>query len=107
MVFTDADCHPVSKNWLNSIIQSYTKKTEIVLAYGGYARKRGLLNALIRFDTLFIGLQYLTFAKSGIPYMGTGRNLSYKKSVYDKQKGFSLSRLSNHFNPKSVVRFVQ
>lgn len=89
MVFIDADCHPVSENWLNSIIQTYTDKTEIVLAYGGYNRKRGLLNALIRFDTLFIGMHYLTFAKSGVPYMGTGRNLSYKKSIYNKQKGFS------------------
>jgi hypothetical protein len=34
-------------------------------------------------------MQYLTYALAGIPYMGVGRNLSYKKTLFNKQKGFS------------------
>jgi glycosyltransferase involved in cell wall biosynthesis len=89
LVMSDADCYPVSEEWLSEINNSYTENTEIVLGYGGYDNSNGLLNKIIRFDAMFIGLQYMTFAKAGIPYMGTGRNLSYKKSLYYKMKGFS------------------
>ena len=89
LIFTDADCMAVSDNWISSIIENYTPNTEIVLGYGGYIQKKGLLNKLIRFDTMAIALQYMTFAKAKFTYMGVGRNLSYKKSLYTKQRGFS------------------
>jgi hypothetical protein len=34
-------------------------------------------------------MQYLSYALAGIPYMGVGRNLSYKKDVFFRNKGFS------------------
>ena len=40
-------------------------------------------------DTLRIGLQYLSLAVAGMPYMGIGRNLAYRKSFFMKEKGFS------------------
>jgi glycosyltransferase involved in cell wall biosynthesis len=89
MVFTDADCRPDSDKWLQAIADSYEENTQLVLGYGGYLHKKGLLNKLIRFDTLFIALQYMSFAKAGIPYMGIGRNLSYAKDLYESVKGFS------------------
>jgi hypothetical protein len=60
-----------------------------VLGYGAYYKKPGLLNKLIRFDTFHSALQYLSYAMAGIPYMGVGRNLSYKKALFFKHKGFS------------------
>jgi glycosyltransferase involved in cell wall biosynthesis len=89
LVFTDADCYPVSENWLNEISKSYLDNKQIVLAYGGYEKGKGLLNKIIRFDTLFIGMQYLGFALCGRPYMGIGRNLSYLKQIFFSGTGFS------------------
>ncbi len=89
LVFTDADCYPVSNKWLQEISKAYTHKKQIVLGYGGYETKKGLVNKLIRFDTLFIAMQYLGFALSGRPYMGVGRNLSYVKTLFFKGVGFS------------------
>jgi hypothetical protein len=43
---------------------------------------KGLLNQLIQFETLWTGIQYLSFALDGYPYMGVGRNLAYKKSIF-------------------------
>lgn len=88
LVFTDADCYPVSKGWLKQMVQTFTDETDIVLGYGAYANKKGLLNKLIRMDTLRIGIQYLSLAMAGMPYMGIGRNLAYRKSFFMKQKGF-------------------
>jgi hypothetical protein len=49
----------------------------------------GALNKIIRFDTFHTALQYLSYALAGQPYMGVGRNLSYKKAVFLRNKGFS------------------
>lgn len=89
MLLTDADCQPNSKDWLRNMMQHFTDETEIVLGYGGYEKQKGFLNKLIRFDTFMIGLQFLSFALAGKTYMGTGRNLAYKKSLFFKMKGFA------------------
>jgi cellulose synthase/poly-beta-1,6-N-acetylglucosamine synthase-like glycosyltransferase len=89
VLLTDADCEPVSKNWISKMQANFKENTDIVLGYGGYFKQKGFLNKLIRFDSLFIAMQYFTFAKAGIPYMGVGRNLAYRKSVFFKNKGFA------------------
>ena len=89
LLFTDADCEACSSDWIKQMVQSYKPDTEIVLGYGGYIKTKGLLNKLIRFDSLFIAMQYMGFAKAGIPYMGVGRNLSYKKTLFFNNKGFA------------------
>jgi glycosyltransferase involved in cell wall biosynthesis len=89
IIFTDADCYVSGNQWIKETVQTYSPSTEIVLGYGGYEKRKGLLNKFIRFDTFFIGLQFLAFAKAGIPYMGVGRNMSYKKSLFFKNKGFA------------------
>lgn len=89
LVFTDADCRPASNGWLKDIISAFDEDTEIVLGYGAYARQKGFVNSLIRMDTFQIGLQYMSLALAGMPYMGVGRNLAYKKSLFVKQKGFA------------------
>ncbi|OFY15756.1 MAG: hypothetical protein A2X02_00200 [Bacteroidetes bacterium GWF2_29_10] len=90
LLLTDADCIPASNNWISSMQKAYTtSKTEIVLGYGAYKKRPGFLNKLIRYDAFFIGLQYLSFSLAGFPYMGIGRNLSYKKDLFFKNKGFS------------------
>lgn len=89
LLLTDADCFPTDENWIKYMVSSYKPETEIVLGYGGYEKKKGLLNKIIRFDTLTIAMQYFSFALAGLAYMGVGRNLSYKKSLFFKNKGFA------------------
>ncbi len=88
LVFTDADCYPVSNNWLSEIAKSYTSDKSIVLGYGGYEKQKGLLNLMICFETLFIAMQYIGKAINGRAYMGIGRNMSYKKTLFYGGKGF-------------------
>jgi poly-beta-1,6-N-acetyl-D-glucosamine synthase len=93
LVFTDADCRPVSDQWLNRIQENFSDKTDIVLGLGKYSTSKGLLNTYIRFDTLVIAMQYMSYALAGIPYMGVGRNLAYRKSLFFDNKGFA-----SHYN---------
>lgn len=89
VLLTDADCVPASEHWVNKMQETYDDETEIVLGYGAYNKKSGLLNKLVRWETFHTALQYLTYALAGIPYMGVGRNLSYKKTIFFRHKGFS------------------
>jgi len=89
LILTDADCIPASEQWIHTIQNAYVDDVEIVLGYGAYKKKSGILNKLIRFETFHTALQYLSYAIAGIPYMGVGRNLSYKKDVFIRNKGFS------------------
>lgn len=89
VLLTDADCVPASEHWIRLMQDGYQENTEIVLGYGSYHKKPGLLNKLIRFETFHAGIQYLSYALAGIPYMGVGRNISYKKGLFFRHKGFS------------------
>lgn len=89
LLFTDADCMPENRQWIATMQQNFNDDTQIVLGYGGYKTIKSFLNKLIRFDTFFIALQYMGFAKCNMPYMGVGRNLAYRKSLFVKNRGFA------------------
>lgn len=88
LLLSDADCHPVSDKWIRTMQRNFSPGTDFVLGYGGYTHGKGLLNRWIRYDTLLIAMQYLGLARLGMPYMGVGRNLAYRKDVYFRNKGF-------------------
>lgn len=89
ILLTDADCVPASEFWVQKMQETYGEGIEIILGYGAYNKRPGLLNKLIRFETFHSALQYFSFALAGMPYMGVGRNLSYKKGLFFANKGFS------------------
>ena len=88
LLLTDADCYPRDKDWISSMAQHFSNKT-IVLGYGAYEKHKGLLNKLVRFDTFQVAMQYFSYALIGKTYMGVGRNLAYKKSLFFDNKGFA------------------
>ena len=92
LLLTDADCRPESTHWISEMMAGFADKeqaqTDIVLGFGAYFTKPTLLNRMIQFDTLLNGLQYLGMAASGHPYMGVGRNLAYRKSLFFAHGGF-------------------
>lgn len=89
LLFTDADCYPTSKEWINAMTSQFTMNKTIVLGYGAYEKtERSLLNKIIRFETVLTAVQYFSWAKAGLPYMGVGRNLAYKKEEFFNVNGF-------------------
>jgi hypothetical protein len=52
------------------------------IRYGGYEKiANSFLNKLIRFETLLLQCN-IFMGKVGHPYMGVGRNLTYKKEEF-------------------------
>lgn len=93
LLFTDADCRPESPQWIAGMMESVKEEETIVLGYSPYERKSGFLNALIRFEAYYTALNYFSFALSGNPYMGVGRNLSYSKGSF-----FGIGGFKTHYS---------
>jgi hypothetical protein len=56
---------------------------EKLLCYGGYEKiEKSFLNKLIRFETLLTAIQYFSWAKAGLPYMGVEEKFSFKKEEF-------------------------
>ena len=89
LLLTDADCVPESNRWISEMMRGFEGQKDIVLGYGAYFEEKGFVNRLVRFDTLFNGLHYLGAALCGHPYMGVGRNLAYRKSLFFESGGFT------------------
>ncbi|WP_121356864.1 glycosyltransferase [Flavisolibacter nicotianae] len=89
LVLTDADCVPASEHWLYKMQDAFANGVEVALGYGAYQKRPGFLNKAIRFETFHTALQYLSYALAGKPYMGVGRNLAYRRSLFLRNKGFS------------------
>lgn len=97
LLFSDADCKPVSNNWITEMTTNFSDSKELILGYGGYKKiNKSFLNKIIRFETLITAIQYFSYAKIGLPYMGVGRNLAYTKNLFFDNNGFV-----NHIKIKS------
>lgn len=90
LLFTDADCAPVSGKWIEGMSSNFEDGTNYVLGYGGYMKEKGFLNSYIRTETFVIAMQYLGMAIRGIPYMGVGRNMAYRRSEFFLHGGFGI-----------------
>jgi len=89
LLFTDADCKPASDDWITRMAANFTGETQIVLGYSPYNRTGNFLNPFVRYETIKTGINYLSAALIGDPYMGIGRNLAYTKSLFFSAKGFA------------------
>ncbi len=88
LLMTDADCRPTSEYWIAGMLNQLGFEKQIVLGYSPYTGEAGFLNAFIRFETLFTAWQYFSYALLGLPYMGVGRNLMYRKKLFVEKLGF-------------------
>ena len=89
ILLTDADCRPRSDRWIRAMSAHFQEGTSFVLGFSPYLKKRGLLNLFLRFETLLTAIQYFAFGWMKNPYMGVGRNLAYRKSLFLEEKGFN------------------
>lgn len=92
LLFTDSDCMPASGQWLSCMAAQMYGPSAIILGYGPYQRRPGLLNWFIRMETFWSGSLYLGAALSGWPFMAVGRNLAYHKKVFEVAGGFQAHR---------------
>ncbi len=93
LLFTDADCLPVSNEWVKSMAKSL-HCNDVVLGVSPFYKSKTLLGEFIQYEFLLTAWQYVSYALNKMPYMGVGRNLAYRKSVFLQNEGFT--KIKNH-----------
>lgn len=82
IVVTDADCKPVSNQWISHLATKMTENNNLILGISPNKKQAGLWKGLFRFETLFTAMLYISFAIRKFPYMGVGRNMALKRTVF-------------------------
>lgn len=85
LLLTDNDCKPASDNWISLMTRALETK-DIVLGYSPYVYEHTALSLWVHFEGWITAVQYLSYSIVGIPYMGVGRNVAYKKSLWQDPK---------------------
>jgi poly-beta-1,6-N-acetyl-D-glucosamine synthase len=94
LLLTDADCAPASEHWIARMAALLHEKsaTEIVLGYGPVRPAEGPLPwglaGWVRFEAAHTAIQYCALALVGMPYMGVGRNLVFRRAAFERVGGF-------------------
>ena len=92
IVVTEPNCYPVSSKWLRSMASHIDYKADIVLGYSNFdlsGVKASMFYRRMVTDALFNSMRFLGRAIKGKPYMGIGRNMMYRKALYERHKGFA------------------
>jgi glycosyltransferase involved in cell wall biosynthesis len=89
VLLTDADCYPSSDLWIQTMTNGLKKDKIIGIAYVPFDKRNTFLNKFLRYDKIYIATQYLSLALLGVPYMGAGANLIYRKALFFKSDGFN------------------
>lgn len=89
VLLLDADCRPAGKEWIHKMSAEFVDQNQFVLGVSPYLKTGGFLNLFIRFESIITAIQYASFALLRNPYMGVGRNLAYRKSLFLEKKGFN------------------
>ena len=96
IMFTDADCQPEGASWISEMMSSSSAENKsIVLGYSPYLAGDSILSKWIAFENWLTGVMYLSFAIIGRPYMGVGRNMAIKASIYKKDHLKSHTHISS------------
>jgi poly-beta-1,6-N-acetyl-D-glucosamine synthase len=94
LLLTDIRFRPEGKNWISQMVAAYTPDTAIALGYATF-NTTSKINKWLRFMAFYDGMLYLSMALSGMPFKGIGPNLSYRKSLFYRHKGFSSHYVIN------------
>ncbi len=88
LLLTDADCVPSSDRWIKTMQNSVQPTTQMVLGYGPYESEPTMVNRWVQYETIYVAIQYFSMALWGVPYMGVGRNLMYRRELFEAVGGF-------------------
>lgn len=86
IITTDADCAP-PPGWLNGIARLFELGVDAVVGYSPLEGK-GMVGALVRFDGFINAVTSAGTIGLGIPTSAVGRNLAYRRSVWQEINGF-------------------
>ena len=87
ILITDADCI-VSPGWLKEYSAKFSKGYDFLFGNAPFSKQQGFVNTLSCFENLRTFFLYTTALRINIPYSAAARNFGFKKSSFNKIKGY-------------------
>lgn len=87
LLITDADCI-VGKNWLIGYEKKFNEGYDFLFGNAPFIKKPGLVNTISSFENLRTFFLYKTALKLNLPYSAAARNFGFRKSAFNKIKGY-------------------
>lgn len=105
LLLTDADCAPHSEEWVTSMVSAAQEPgKQLVLGYSPYKKADSIVSRWAHFEAWLTAIQYLSYAKKGMPYMGVGRNLLYHRNLVSPEVFKKYSHLASGDDDLTVMQ---
>jgi cellulose synthase/poly-beta-1,6-N-acetylglucosamine synthase-like glycosyltransferase len=88
LLFTDADCVP-SPQWVRSTVGAFDDSVGMVAGYAAAPAGRRWVQQLLALDNLAVAAMGAGSMGMGAPLSCSGRNLAYRRRVFDEVGGYS------------------
>jgi len=88
ILITDADCRP-QKEWLNYFSNKFSEGYDFVFGITPFYQTKLSVNKSACFENLRNSLLTFSAAQLGMPYCASARSFGFKKSSFEKIKGYS------------------
>ncbi len=92
ILLTDADCVIHSGNWISFMLKPFNGKTDVVLGFAPLRPADTTASLLSSLESLLTAMQYGSYASAGMPYMGVGRNMAYRRNLISGSSPFALHK---------------
>lgn len=106
MVFTSADCYPLSDKWLALMANGF-RRGDLVLGYSGLEPEKGMARLLMRTERMMNSAAWLSRAIIGKPYRGLRTNIGWTKTLYYNARGFSHLNMNTGEDDLFVQRLLE
>ena len=88
IIITDADCIPMN-NWLNYFSQKFNEGFDFIFGITPFYMEKTPVNKTACFENLRNSLLTFSAAQFKMPYCASARSFGFKKSSFEKIKGYS------------------
>lgn len=94
VIFTDANCYPCSKNWIDNIQAGFVDGVDVVISYANFVSDNSLLGKFIIYDKLCNFLRFSSFACFDKAIRGDFLNLAFRRDVFISSNSYRGDALS-------------
>ena len=88
ILITDADCAP-QLNWIRESARKFSDGYDFIFGVAPFYNENSFINNLSCFENIRSSILTFTAAIIGFPYSAAARNFGFKKSSFQKIKGYS------------------
>ena len=88
ILITDADCLP-QQEWLKKSSERFSVGNDFIFGIAPFYVEESFINNVSSFENIRSNILTFSAAKIGFPYSAAARNFGFKKSSFEKIKGYS------------------